>query len=120
MDYEINWTNLNSSTVEELPLTEDLSRFDHGTFSTFLDGKLKLQHLFLSRRHQNKAENHLDLTRTGQGINEDFLIALKSSPQYYLGGFISIFDFPRFTPQLENITSSILPDGISVTKMIVK
>lgn len=48
------------------------------------------------------------------------MIAFKRSLQCCLEGFISIFGFPRSTLHFENVTLSILIDGIPVTKMTVK
>ncbi|KAG0847613.1 hypothetical protein G6F17_012372 [Rhizopus arrhizus] len=137
IDYEINWTDLNSSTAEEIPLCRicpALLTNDHTYKSPYwksllvkdvygfnvIDGKLTPRGSFMSSQQRNRAIKYLDLLRTGQIAEEDFFVAIKSSPNCALGGFISSFGFQRPAPQFASLFSSPLPDGTPVEKLSTK
>ncbi|KAG0930527.1 hypothetical protein G6F57_012199 [Rhizopus arrhizus] len=137
IDYEINWTDLNTSTAEEIPLCKvcpALLTNDHTYKSPYwksllvkdvygfnvIVGKLTPRGSFMSSQQINRAIKYLDLLRTGQIDEEDFFVALKGSPNCALGGFISSFGFQRPAPQLASLFSSPLPDGTSIEKLSTK
>ncbi|KAG0857857.1 hypothetical protein G6F26_001914 [Rhizopus arrhizus] len=137
MDYGINWTDLNTSTAEEIPLCRlcpALLTNDHTYKSPYwksllvkdvygfnaIDRKLIPRGSFISSQQRNRAIKYLDLLRTGQIAEEDFFVALKNSPNCALGGFISSFGFQRPAPQFASLFSSPLPDGTPVEKLSTK
>ena len=83
IDYEINWADLNISTIEEIPLRRvcpTLLTNDHTYKSiywksllvkdvyvfNFIDGKLTPGGYFLSNQQRNWAEKYLNPLHTGQ------------------------------------------------------
>ncbi|KAG0734733.1 hypothetical protein G6F62_011729 [Rhizopus arrhizus] len=74
----------------------------------------------MSSQQRNRAIKYLDLLRTGQIDEEDFFVALKSSPNCALGGFISSFGFQHPAPQFASLFSSPLPDGTPIEKLSTK
>ncbi|KAG0742357.1 hypothetical protein G6F57_008809 [Rhizopus arrhizus] len=76
--YETNWTDLNTSTAEEIPFMQS------------------------------------------QIAEEDFFVALKSSPNCVFGGSISSFGFQHPAPQFASLFSLPLPDDTPVEKLSTK
>ncbi|KAG1152004.1 hypothetical protein G6F37_000693 [Rhizopus arrhizus] len=85
-----------------------------------IDSKLTPRGSFQSSQQRNRVEKYLDLLCTGQIAEEDSFVALKSSPNCALGGFVSSFGFQRPAPQLASLFSSLLPDGAPVEKLSTK
>ncbi|KAG1048844.1 hypothetical protein G6F43_008790 [Rhizopus delemar] len=137
IDYKINWTDLNTSTAEKIPLCRvcpALLTNEHIYQSPYwksllvkdvygfngIDGKLTPRGSFPSNQQRNKAIKYPDLVRISQIAEEDFFVILKSSPNCAIGGFISSFCFQRPAPQFDSLFSSPLPDGTPVEDLSTK
>ncbi|KAG1167868.1 hypothetical protein G6F36_012411 [Rhizopus arrhizus] len=135
--YKISWTDLNTSTAEELPLCRvcpALLTNEHTYQSPYwksllvkdvygfnvIDGKLTPRGSFPSSQQRNRVIKYLDLVRTSQIAEEDFVLPLKSSPNYAIGGFISSFGFQHPAPQFDSLFSSPLPDSTPVEDLSTK
>ncbi|KAG1147496.1 hypothetical protein G6F38_004184 [Rhizopus arrhizus] len=108
--YEINWTDLDTSTAEEM----HLSRVCPALFTNDQAYKnIYWKSLLVKDIH---GFNVID----GKVVKENSFDALKSSPNYVLGGFIPFFGFQRPAPQLASLSSSSSPDGTPIEKLYTK
>lgn len=116
IDYEINWTDLNTSTTEEIPLCRvcpALLKNDHTYKSTYwksllvkdvygfnvIDGKLTPRGYFLSNQQRSRAEKYHNLLHTGQITKENCLPPLKAHPTVLLENLypLLVFNALRFS-----------------------
>ncbi|KAG1151553.1 hypothetical protein G6F37_005706 [Rhizopus arrhizus] len=137
MDFEINWTALNTSSAAEIPLSricpllltndpdhtynywksnlvKDLYRF------SVVDGKLVPITSFLSRKQRNRSEAYFDILLLGHAKEENFFAALRSTSDLSLGLFISPLCLPRPEPKLHSLISTPLPNDALIEHISTK
>ncbi|KAG1377194.1 hypothetical protein G6F60_002892 [Rhizopus arrhizus] len=122
IDFEIDWTALNASSVSEIPLSRIyplLLTNDPYHTSLWMESLPPITS-FLSRKQRNRSETYFDLLSLGHVKEENFFAALRSTSDLSPGLIISSLGFPPPEPEFHSLLSSPLPDGTPIENISTK